>query len=321
MNGKSIGVAAALLAGGGALYGGYQLVDGRGDRLETGVAEAADVPGLPDARAELAELEGDLDARGRRGVPNGTGALDFDGGADGDDVTAGARARAAEAEREAEREAARLAMLGTGNIDVTRAPGEEAAVEADRPRGLRDAPVEGVADASGGTDGSAGRDTDIERLLADIAASSERAGDAADSARLGGGADASAQSGTAYAANARLTDKPDQGGFAANRRLTDKPDQGGYVASADTQRFDPCEKADGTTYVGPGTALNPFAETDPCLPQATAQGYQVAQLASPVDPELPPQPVDPATGLVAVDVARPRVPPPPPTGTGSDYRG
>ena len=117
-------------------------------------------------------------------------------------------------------------------------------------------------------------------------------------------------------------DKPDRGGFTANGRLIDKPDQGGFVASADTQRFDPCEKADGTLYVGPGTALNPFAETDPCLPQATAQGYQVAQLGD-VDPAPPVVDVDVADAarLVPVDVARPDVPPPPPVGVGSDYRG
>ena len=347
MNGKSISVAAALLAGGGALYGGYQLFGGGGDAREAArgnVVADADAS-LADARGDVAALDGDLDAggqdaAGRGGVPDGTGALDFDGGAVGDDVTASARARASEAEREAER----LAMLGTGDVDMARAPddalsgvdsasrfdgGRDAnGQDARRVRGLRDA-------ASDVARSDEDEEIDVDRLLADIAASSgDNGGDAA-IARASSDANGArpartgeAAGGTRYAANTRLTDKPDQGGFAANRRLTDKPDEGGYVASADTQRFDPCEKADGTAYVGPGTALNPFAATDPCLPQATAQGYQVAQLTSPVDPELPIQPIDPAAagaveavGLVAVDVARPRVPPPPPTGTGSDYRG
>lgn len=311
MNGKAIGVAAGLLLGGGALYGGYQAVEGR-DADPDVVAEAvtgADgaLPRLPgvgeDVTARRADASDRLGAaRGGRGIPAGTTPLDFDGGATGDDLTSAARAQADEAQREAER----LAALGTDELDLTRAPGDDEA--RDEPaRGLRGAPDTAAADA--GDD-----DSDVERLLADIAAQAD--------AREAVGAvavDASADQDGRFTANRRLTDKPDQGGFAANRRLTDKPDQGGYVASADTRRFDPCQKADGTTYVGPGTALDPFAEADPCLPQATAQGYQVAQAAT---VQAPPVLVtEPVPSLVAIDVPRPRLPPPPPTGTGSDYRG
>ena len=166
-----------------------------------------------------------------------------------------------------------------------------------RRRGLRGAPTPD-------TDGP----SDAERLLADIAA---RADEAPDETEAGGGA-------TRYTANARLADKPDPGGFTANRREVDKPDQGGFLASADTPRLDPCLKADGTPYVGPGTAVNPFAATDPCLPQATAQAYEVASLG---DPGPGPAPVDPPGTFGPVDVDPPRLPDPPTTGTGSDYRG
>ena len=320
MNGTAIGVAAALLVGGSALYGGYQLFDSREAPDDAPRAEA-DVPRLPDPRSE--EL-GDLDARAMadgRGAPRGEVAS-FSDGAPGEDATDAVRARAAEAEREAER----LAMLGQDDLDVGGdAFGDDTlrggdADDGTRRRGLRDAAADGVGgmeDGTGTARGDAPTDTDVERLLADIAARSGEPAAAVDSpsVRRASGTDA-----TRFSANRRLTDKPDQGGFAANARLTDKPDQGGYVASADTQRFDPCEKADGTVYVGPGTALNPFAETDPCLPQATAQGYQVAQAAEPA-PAPPAVEVAPVAALVPVNVARPLVPAPPATGVGSDYRG
>lgn len=344
MNGTAIGVAAALLAGGGALYGGYQLLDGRGDDAARVAASSAsdtpgtsDVPGSPGARSAAGEQAERLARRSGRGVPDGTTALDFDGGAAGDDLTDAARARAEEAEREAER----LAMLGTGDLDVDRMSGDavdtaDAAAalrdrvgRADRPRGLRDSSADRADDADAAFERPRG-DTDVDRLLADIAARSGEADDAdrTGTDRPGSDGPSTDRTGTdgpaprRLTANAAQTDKPDRGGFTANRRLTDKPDQGGYVASADTRRFDPCEKSDGTTYAGPGTALNPFADTDPCLPQATGQGYQVAQLAAPPDPAPPLVDVEPAAAaLTPVNVARPRVPPPPAVGTGSDYRG
>jgi hypothetical protein len=78
--------------------------------------------------------------------------------------------------------------------------------------------------------------------------------------------------------NAARKDKPDDGThFTANRKRVDKPDDGDYFTENTTRSdFAPCLKADGTPYVGPGTAVNPFADVNPCLPQATAQDFAVA---------------------------------------------
>lgn len=79
--------------------------------------------------------------------------------------------------------------------------------------------------------------------------------------------------------NAARAAKPDGTPFfTANAAQIDKPDEGAYFTTntdgADPQN--PCLKADGTPYVGPGVALNPFAAGNPCLPRATAQSYDVA---------------------------------------------
>lgn len=282
MNGTMIGVAAALLLGGATIYGVGQVVfDGDDD--------AASLAASDDGAARSDAV---IDASGGgRGVPSGTRSVDFASGADGDDRTALAKQRAAEAKAEAER----LALFGTS--DGERDDGARA-------RGLRDA---APAQAAGTTDRRRA-DTDVDRLLAEIA---ETSGD-----------DTVAAPGGTRVAGRKLVDKPDTGGFQTTK-LVDKPDQGGFVASADTQRFDPCQKSDGTQYVGPGTALNPFAENDPCLPQATGQAFEVASLSQPLlDPTPPLVDVQVENArLVPVDVARPFVSPPPPIGTGSDYRG
>ena len=126
-----------------------------------------------------------------------------------------------------------------------------------------------------------------------------------------------APSQAAMTANPALIDKPD-GAFTANRRLTDKPDTAPYFTqNTKTDRFDPCTKADGTAYRGPGTATDPFAKGDPCLPQAVAGSYEVAAMA----PGL--ATASDAGGTVAAGTATlPPPPPPPPIGTSfrSDYR-
>ncbi len=65
----------------------------------------------------------------------------------------------------------------------------------------------------------------------------------------------------------------------ANKAKIDKPDDGPFFTTdaKDTGLFDPCLKSDGTHYEGPGTALNPFAAENPCLPQATAESFDVAR--------------------------------------------
>ena len=316
MNNTAIGVAAALLLGGGALYGGYQVIEGRDDG-----GARADAESTADARSDRDERLAADDADGRLPSPDRAG-MDFAVGADGDEVRSARR----EADLEAAREAERLAMLGTDELDIRRAPGDpvraegdgaaEGETEAGRARGLRDAAPDADADADPALASSGTTDTDVDRLLADIAAREAEAGRTGDGTVAGG--QRFAANDTSTAPGRRLVDKPDRGGFTAGR-LIDKPDEGGFVASADTQRFDPCEKADGTLYVGPGTALNPFAETDPCLPQSTAQGYEVASLeAAPAPPVVD---VAQAQQLVPVDVSRPFLAAPPPIGTGSDYAG
>ncbi|MGV6820157.1 MAG: hypothetical protein ACWA5T_06620 [Parvularcula sp.] len=111
-------------------------------------------------------------------------------------------------------------------------------------------------------------------------------------------------SGKVMLANAVEPDKPDDGRyFTTNKKLIDKPDDGAYFTAQDSgAAYSPCVKADGTPYIGPGTALNPFAEASPCLPQATAESFDVAgNLLTATDsdglPEAPQWPVvsDPRT--------------------------
>lgn len=110
--------------------------------------------------------------------------------------------------------------------------------------------------------------------------------------------------GKAMFANAVEADKPDDGRFfTTNKKLIDKPDDGAYFTAQDSgAAYSPCVKADGTPYIGPGTALNPFADASPCLPQATAESFDVASnLLTATDsdglPEAPQWPVvsDPRT--------------------------
>ncbi|MEM9421237.1 MAG: hypothetical protein AAF986_01815 [Pseudomonadota bacterium] len=80
-------------------------------------------------------------------------------------------------------------------------------------------------------------------------------------------------------ANKAKTDKPDSGKFfKANKAKIDKPDDSSFFTTdaKDVGASDPCLKSDGTRYEGPGTALNPFADQSPCLPQATAESFDIA---------------------------------------------
>ncbi len=49
---------------------------------------------------------------------------------------------------------------------------------------------------------------------------------------------------------------------------------------------DPCKRADGTMYTGPGTAKNPLADEDPCLPPATPPNE--TPVVEEEDPEVEP---------------------------------
>lgn len=93
-----------------------------------------------------------------------------------------------------------------------------------------------------------------------------------------GGPKAAGGNGVVKARNAVASDgKPAAGYFVANRRRIDKKDDGAYFTeNTPTRQFGPCEKSDGTAYIGPGTAVNPFGDSDPCLPKATAQAFDVA---------------------------------------------
>lgn len=82
---------------------------------------------------------------------------------------------------------------------------------------------------------------------------------------------ASCENGAASAVKAALApDAVNVGNLTRNGTLNDKPDEGAYftVASNDPQ-FDPCMRWDGTPYSGPGTVLNPHADTTDCLPGAS----------------------------------------------------
>lgn len=118
-----------------------------------------------------------------------------------------------------------------------------------------------------------------------------------------------------FTTNPVVADKKDFGtGFTTNPRLVDKKDDGGFTTTAQSTEFDPCLKADGTPYQGPGTALNPFAPVNPCLPKATAESYaellpEVPEIGTVPDRELPTRPTHFGPE-----------PPTPPSQGGSDYR-
>ncbi len=119
--------------------------------------------------------------------------------------------------------------------------------------------------------------------------------------------------------NQQRTDKTDDGKFfSANPRLIAKKDDGDfYTANTPGGEFDPCLKADGTPYQGPGTALNPFAPTNPCLPKATAESY-----AEVVPPVVTPEP-EPRVTRTRLPARRDYFAPEPALpkfGGGSDYK-
>ena len=311
-----IGVGAAVLVGGVALYAGYQMTQREAPATETEVVDRrVDEPREAERRAR---------GTGRGGVPEGSEALDFAEGAAGDRVAPTTEARDAEARREADR----LAALGSGGVLEDDAAARGADGHADRDDRRAPGPSERRADqARGGLRGA----------LSEQAATGEPDGTKPDALTATASAPASSaalrgERATATVRNASLTDKPD---VARNTplvdkpderlaRLVDKPDNSPYFAATDAAPgFDPCVKADGTPYVGPGTAINPFADGDPCLPRATGQAFEVAQVVT--RPGL-------VTGsdlgdrglrvLPFVDLVQPGFIAAPPVGTdfGSDYR-
>lgn len=65
---------------------------------------------------------------------------------------------------------------------------------------------------------------------------------------------------------------PERPEMTRNTALVAKQDEGDFFTlHEDGPLFDPCMLADGSAYQGPGTALDPYAKTNPCLPKATAQ--------------------------------------------------
>ena len=118
----------------------------------------------------------------------------------------------------------------------------------------------------------------------------------------------------------RLAKRDDGTYYSANPVRLAKRDDGRYYTEASpTKVFDPCTKADGTPYVGPGTAVNAFAPVNPCLPQAT----QVAFAGQPT-PVVPPTATAIDISYLDPSFGGPLIPggfgPEPPAGDpGSDY--
>lgn len=108
---------------------------------------------------------------------------------------------------------------------------------------------------------------------------------------------------TSATANPTQADKPDQGGFTtaqapAQPRKLDKPDVDSFfTTSADDEAINPCVKADGTPYVGPGTVTNPFADESPCIQPVTASSFDVAGSET-----LPPRATDSDVQMSPPDV-------------------
>ena len=310
---------------------------------EGGVVDGlgADDPGLDDL--SVGDLNaGDLDVGGR-----GTDAL-ADARREGDrrlgEARDGAAALAADAREQADgltnraaSEADRLAArAGQEGRDAIRAgaDGAEAAADGALRGGLRGAVSADAADR---------RALSTEDAQdADLAAVSPVANGAQDAAvgaaaRTAPGASRVAADGAAgasvlrTASNPRQTDKPD---LARNTPLVDKPDtrlarlvakpdnSPSFAASDPGRSFDPCMKADGTPYAGPGTAINPFADGDPCLPKATGQSFEVAAAAPPRAPVTASTLGQAAPRILPfVDLVRPGFVLAPPVGGnfGSDY--
>lgn len=304
-------VAGALLAGGAVLYGSYVYVEGRAgdganqsvlaeadDGAQRGVRSRGGVPegtrplsfdeGAPGDRVasgdvprigeddRLNQASRDFFAAGTRGGPRPAPSL-FGGGDDAAEVEVDGRdARPTTTNVFAQDDAAiaeaeRLEALGAGGVTPEAPSGlrgiGDASEEAPSNTQLRG---DGPPPAPVGAPAAVGADTALGTVA--------EAG-----AEIGADAPARTAASVPMARNARLTAKPDGDRFARNGALTDKPDTAGYFTeNAPVRQPGPCMKADGTRYAGPGTATNPFAASDPCLPRGTAQSYELAQAALPV---------------------------------------
>ena len=297
------------------------------DRLEAGAAQAGELAdGLARDGAEgVRGAARDARERAAEGVQNASLAAE-DAGQDGLRGLRGAQDEAAEAAgtvADGVGDAAAAASDAADDVIARSAAARAAAGARDGGDGAPSIAAASSPDRQGADRQAADRQTADSQAAA--AAATPRASAPAatvPNVRL----TAKGDDGRYFTQNARQTDKPDQGGFAANTRQVDKPDNSPfYSENTGGDQFDPCLKADGTTYAGPGTAINPFADGDPCLPRATAQSFEVAQLV-----QTPPQATASDTSalnvasLPFVTIARPAAgfaaTPPVGGGFGSDYR-
>ncbi|MEM6650926.1 MAG: hypothetical protein AAF603_11820, partial [Pseudomonadota bacterium] len=125
-----------------------------------------------------------------------------------------------------------------------------------------------------------------------------------------------------FTQNKVLTAKKDDGKFfTANKKRVAKKDDGQFFTlNGQEADLDPCVKADGTPYVGPGTAINPFAPENPCLLQATDGSFEIVE--APIIPQDPLPEDDGRYGLPLPPGFTGPIGPLPPDGGnfGSDYR-
>lgn len=102
-----------------------------------------------------------------------------------------------------------------------------------------------------------------------------------------------------------LVDKPDTSPyFTENKRIDGKPidkydDSPYFDENTRLTQVDPCLNPDGTPYTGPGTAQDPFADTNECY--AGVEDYEIAEIDDPcvIDPvtgEAKGSRFDPVTG-------------------------
>lgn len=103
-----------------------------------------------------------------------------------------------------------------------------------------------------------------------------------------------------------------QGKVTRNPVRVDKKDDSDFFTTAGGgQTYNPCLKVDGTPYRGPGTALDPFAPVNPCLPRRTAESF-APPLPTITDSDVRIRPSGPPTVVPAGFGPEPVV--------GSDYR-
>ena len=305
-------VAGIAVVGGVALFAGYSLWEGR-------PSSSGDEP----AAETVAEANG-TDTQGFGGTPEGTSPLSFEEGQDGEAVRPAEDdgdpvVADAPLPPEDETEAERIARLGEGGLlDDDERPdlptdGEAQRAPDVRSGGLRGLPVPqdptvSVAEAEDGAEPARETVAAVSEVSKTEAAADEPASTTEVATDESGPSSEDAQTAVAdadvpmernplrqdkpdsaqsFAANTKQTDKPDDGKFfTANSEKIDKPDDGDFFTDRQTaSSLDPCIKADGTRYTGPGTVTNPFDTSNPCLPQATDSSLAEAPLPPAIIPE------------------------------------